>query len=385
MSQPQHESLMSDSKSEKSPETPPKKPDQAKPANGKSGLFMDVIFNLVVFGSICALGYLLYEQDKAINVLFSQQNDINSVRRDAQTLTSGLEDIIRQLQAELAATQESLASLNSDHELQLETLRKELISTRLGLSNRYASANQESLLTEAVSVLRLAQQHLIVSRDLKTAQALYLSADNLLKQVDDPLMFSVREILAGELAAIRAVSEVDTAAIYLQLGAIGDQINQLSVTNDLKEQIAEGDRVNILDESAAQSDGLWDRMKTSLKTSLDTFLVVRRRDAPLQAMMTPGQEAALMQSIRLQLEQARTALLKGEQEIYSNSLGRAHQAVEQFLSGDLAVRSSVLDALGSLQGRRIVSEIPPLNRTRVALEEILAVRASQPAEAEEPR
>jgi len=224
-----------------------------------------------------------------------------------------------------------------------------------------------------------------VSRDLKTAQALYLSADNLLKQVDDPLMFSVREILAGELAAIRAVSEVDTAAIYLQLGAIGDQINQLSVTNDLKEQIAEGDRVNILDESAAQSDGLWDRMKTSLKTSLDTFLVVRRRDAPLQAMMTPGQEAALMQSIRLQLEQARTALLKGEQEIYSNSLGRAHQAVEQFLSGDLAVRSSVLDALGSLQGRRIVSEIPPLNRTRVALEEILAVRASQPAEAEEPR
>lgn len=81
-----------------------------------------------------------------------------------------------------------------------------------------------------------------------------------------------------------------------------------------------------------------------------------------------------MQGISLEIEQARTALLKGRQEIYDSSLANARDGIATWLGGDAAVKASVLSALDSLQGRRIVSEAPPLNRTRAALEDLLATR-----------
>jgi uncharacterized protein HemX len=74
----------------------------------------------------------------------------------------------------------------------------------------------------------------------------------------------------------------------------------------------------------------------------------------------------------VQIEQGRTALLKGEQEIYASSLGKASQNIEQFLVGDEAVKASLLSTLEDLRRRRVVTETPPLNRSRAALEQILS-------------
>jgi len=87
--------------------------------------------------------------------------------------------------------------------------------------------------------------------------------------------------------------------------------------------------------------------------------------------MTPGQEAALLQTVRLQLEQGRTALLKGEQEIYSASLLQARNNINNYLSGEASMKNSILASLDGLINRRIVTEGPPLIRTRSALDQII--------------
>lgn len=362
-------------------------------------VFFRILFNIVLLAGIGLAGYFLVEQDKAVNVLFEQQNGLSTQRNETveqisqlqnsmQALSdemSSLDDVQNQISAVRQETsaqiQQQVQQLARQQAAEIARLQNELVSTRLRISSTNSGASQQWLLAEAVSLLRLAQQQLIIARSVRTAQALYLAADDVLKQIDDPAVFAVRDILAGELATIRAVPEVDVQDIYLQLGTISNQLAGLQLTNDLAAQTADGERVTVFSASAEAEPGLFAGLFSSMKNLLNRFLVVRRRDEPIQALMTPGQEAALLQTVHLQIEQGRTALLKEEQEIYSRSLGQARNNIEQYLSGDAALKANILSNLDTLLGRRIVTEVPSLTRTRAALEQILLSSNELSAEA----
>jgi len=359
-------------------QAPGEKPARAE--KSRAGSFINMFFYLVLVGSLGYTGYMVYEQDKAVNVLFEQYNGLVQARNGNTNLLNTLQESQGTLQQNQSALQNSLASVRQEaaelvaaQAAEIQALQNELVSTRLRINESNPGASQEWLLAEAASLLRLARQHLVVTRNVRTAQALYIAADDVLKQIDDPAIFAVRETLAGELAAIRAVTEVDVSSMYLQLGAVADQVNSLAVTNDLATQIAQGESVSLATEEAS-GEGMISRFFTRVRNSLNNYFVVRRRDVPIQPLMTPGQEAALMQTIRLQIEQGRTALLKGEQAIYSASLEQARNNIEAYLAVDEGVRNSVLQTLDNLRARRIVTEVPPLNRSLQALDQILSTR-----------
>lgn len=358
----------------------------ASPAHrstSRAGGIFSLFLHIILLAAVGILGYLMYEQDKAVKVLFEQQNSLSSQRNSTgeqvSQLQASLQSLENQLQDQLAETQQASATLTrnliqesmQEQDANIERLQNELISTRLRINTNNPGASQQWLLAEAASLLRLAQQQMVVARNIRTAQALFIAADDVLKQIDDPAIFSVREILAGELAAIRGVSEAPVQDIYLQLGAIAQQMESLQVNNDLQQQVATGERVALFNNESIEEPGLLSQFFSKLGNVVNRFLVVRRRDTPLDALMTPGQEAALMQTIRLQLEQGRTALLKGEQEIYSASLLQARKNIADYLSGEAALKNSILSSLDTLIERRIVTEVPPLIRTRSALDQII--------------
>ena len=355
----------------------------ARRSSSKAGGIFSLFLNIILLAAIGVLAYFMYEQDKAVKVLFEQQNSLSSQRNNTgaqvSQLQSSLQSLESQLQNQLAETQQASASLTRDliqqsmqgQDADIERLQNELISTRLRINSNNPGASQQWLLAEAASLLRLAQQQMVVARNIRTAQALFIAADDVLKQIDDPAIFSVREVLAGELAAIRGVSEAPIQDIYLQLGAISEQLESLQVNNDLEQQVAEGERVALFNNERIEEPGLLSQFFSSLGSVVNRFLVVRRRDTPLGALMTPGQEAALLQTVRLQLEQGRIALLKGEQEIYSASLLQARNNIADYLSGEASLKTSILSSLDTLIQRRIVTEVPPLIRTRSALDQII--------------
>ena len=355
----------------------------ARRSSSKAGGIFSLFLNIILLAAIGVLAYFMYEQDKAVKVLFEQQNSLSSQRNNTgaqvSQLQSSLQSLESQLQNQLAETQQASASLTRDliqqsmqgQDADIERLQNELISTRLRINSNNPGASQQWLLAEAASLLRLAQQQMVVARNIRTAQALFIAADDVLKQIDDPAIFSVREVLAGELAAIRGVSEAPIQDIYLQLGAISEQLESLQVNNDLEQQVAEGERVALFNNERIEEPGLLSQFFSSLGSVVNRFLVVRRRDTPLDALMTPGQEAALLQTVRLQLEQGRIALLKGEQEIYSASLLQARNNIADYLSGEASLKTSILSSLDTLIQLRIVTEVPPLIRTRSALDQII--------------
>lgn len=357
---------------------PQKTEKKAAPGRGIA-VFVDIVFNVILVGSMCFIGFMLFEQYKSIEVLFAQQNALGNQRNDTGIRLDQLQVTVQTLENALALAREESADSILDYAAEIERLESELVSTRLRISSNNSGASQAWLLEEAASLLRLAQQHLVVAKSVRTAQALYIAADDVLKQIDDPAIFAVREVLAGELAAIRAVDEVDVREIYLRLGAVAEQAATLQVSNDLAAQIAEGAPVEFA-QDAGEEAGWVSRLMSSIGNTLDKYLVVRRRDLPLQPLMTPGQEAVLMQTIQLQIEQARSALIIGRQEIYTQSLELAQANIDQFLSGNASVKSVVINTIDNLKQRRIVTEPPPLNRTRTALQALLVATQTQTIE-----
>ena len=373
------------------------KKNSSSPSSGSAvSKAIKLLFYFILLTGLGAICYQVYQQDKAVSVLFEQQNNFNTQRNDAgaeinqlqssvQALTNAMTGLGSQLevvkQDTSAQIQMQVDELAQQQKAEIDRLQNELVSTRLRISSSNSGASQQWLLAEAASLLRLAQQQLILARSVRTAQALFIAADDVLKQIDDPAIFSVREILACELAAMRAVPEVDAQDIYLQLGAVSNQLAGLQVSNDLATQLGDGDRVTIFNGSENAETGVLSGIFNSMKNLLNRFLVVRRRDEPIQALMTPGQEAALLQTVRLQIEQGRTALLKEEQEIYSGSLAQARASIDQYLAGEPALKASILSTLDELIGRRIVTEPPSLVRTRLALEQILLSAEQQTSEA----
>ena len=53
---------------------------------------------------------------------------------------------------------------------------------------------------------------------------------------------------------------------------------------------------------------------------------------------------------------------------------RVSELQDRFLVGDETVKTALLTTLEDLSRRRVVSEAPPLNRSRAALEQILSTR-----------
>ena len=361
------------------PATPTKAVKKPAGRNGRNkiAVAVDMFFNLIFLGSIVFIGYMLYEQDKAVNNLFGQQNEFAGQRSNNDARFAAQQTALEDLQASIAGARQEAAELVAVQAVEIERLNNELVSTRLRINSSSAGASQAFLLAEAASMLRLARQHLVLARDMRTVQALYIAADDVLRRIDDPAIYAVREMLAGELVSIRAVAEVDVSSMYLQLGAVAEQVSSLRVTNDLEAQIAAGEQVP-LSADEIRGEGNWlGRFFSRIRNTFSNYFVVRRRDVPIQPLMTPGQESALMQTIRLQIEQGRTALLRGEQEIYTASLAQARDNIAAYLAGPGNTRDSILAALDNLRTRRIVTEVPPLNRALPTLEQLLS--AQEPA------
>jgi uroporphyrin-3 C-methyltransferase len=361
------------------PATPTKAVKKPAGRNGRNkiAVAVDMLFNLILLGSIVFIGYMLYEQDKAVNILFGQQNEFAGQRSNNDARFAAQQTALEDLQATIAGARQEAAELVAVQAAEIERLNNELASMRLRINSSSAGASQAFLLAEAASMLRLARQHLVLARDIRTTQALYIAADDVLRRIEDPAIYAVREMLAGELASIRAVAEVDVSSMYLQLGAVAEQVSSLRVTNDLEAQIAAGEQVP-LSADETRGEGNWlGRFFSRIRNTFSNYFVVRRRDVPIQPLMTPGQESALMQTIRLQIEQGRTALLRGEQEIYTASLAQARDNIAAYLAGPGNTRDSILAALDNLRTRRIVTEVPPLNRALPTLEQLLS--AQEPA------
>ena len=160
-------------------------------------------------------------------------------------------------------------------------------------------------------LLVLAHDRLQLEHDVKSALVALDAADARLAQLSDPQLFPVREALAQERTALRAVPQVDLASASLTLSSLIGRVASLPLQSHAPTQFHSPDAR----ESAASGgapDG-WQRLLAAVKTAVSSLFTIRREDNSSGAMrlLPPEEEAVVYHVLSLRLEGARVALLSG--------------------------------------------------------------------------
>ena len=236
-------------------------------------------------------------------------------------------------------------------------------------------------LAEIEYLLRLANQRLLMSSDMHGAKKLLSSADDMLHSLDDYDLFAVREALAEDIAVLNAVQEFDQEGVYLQLQALGEQIQSLELLEVDQFKPSKDVPNNQVTETASEDK---DWKSTALSTLLhawqgfaDLFRFTSSRERPIEVLLTPEQENMVRQNLRLLIEQSKLSLLARQQTIYKDSLTQAAEWLNKYFSRSGVSSQAVLKELSLLATLDINPELPSINRALETLKHYQLQPATQ--------
>ncbi|MBT2338163.1 uroporphyrinogen-III synthase [Pseudomonas fluorescens] len=233
-------------------------------------------------------------------------------------------------------------------------------------------------LAEAEHLLRLASLRLSALQDINSAQALVQGADEILREQDDPGSFAAREQLAKTLAALRSTEQPDRTGLFLQLGALREQVQQLT---ELAPEYK--DRGESLLGLTADGDGAsrwaqwWDQLSRYIRIDFNADENVR----PLLA----GQ--SLMQvrlALSLALEQAQWAALNGQAPVYTQALTEARDVLKHNFNQDNPQSKIMLDRVAELSSQPVTVVTPDLTGTLSSVQAYLERRNLNAEESVKP-
>lgn len=285
-----------------------------------------------------------------------------------------LEKLEESVEADLGRVEQRIQQLGEVQPIlqrqaeQLKSLEQQLGEQRKALGAMTGSDRDAWMLAEVEYLLRLANQRLLMTGDADSARALLASADGILRQLEDGGLHAVRRAVAADRAALRAIPRVDVEGIYVRLAALVDQIAGLEVfTLPAHEEAA----------APENEEGWQARLRHGYQQALaklSDYIAIRRREAPVEALVDPQLEDLMRQNTAMLLQQAQIALLSGNQRLYAESLQRTRRWISEFFLLDQRVAESVLREIDDLSDEVVEVSLPDVSGSLQALEAALDQR-----------
>jgi len=310
---------------------------------------------------------------------WQQWNNHQAVMQTLQSLkqdTAQLEDLYGDrgsLQSQrLQSLEEKLASqreLIATQQRQIDHNARELLEA----GNR---TRTDWLLAEAEYLLRIANQRLMIEKDIRGAMSALEAADEVLTESDDIGVYPVRQQLAREILALKGLTGVDRTGLYLTLEAAIDSIHQLTDQALISEN-APGFVVNAAQGESAgtgEEPGAVVQAWNKVKATLMQVVVVRRMDEPVKPLLSPDQSAYARLNLQLMLEEAEMAVLRGNQPLYERALTKARTTIDDWYNASNPRVTALSETLAELAGKNVDPELPDISQSLDLLKERLAGR-----------
>ncbi|HBC33808.1 MAG TPA: hypothetical protein DC045_05675 [Marinobacter adhaerens] len=297
---------------------------------------------------------------------------IESLKQDTAQLEDLYGDRGSQQSQRLQSLEEKLASqreLIATQQRQIDHNARELLEA----GNR---TRTDWLLAEAEYLLRIANQRLMIEKDIRGAMSALEAADEVLNESDDIGVYPVRQQLAREILALKGLTGVDRTGLYLTLEAAIDSIHQLTDQALISENApgfvvsaAEGESAGTGEEPGAVVQA-WNKVKATLMQ----VVVVRRMDEPVKPLLSPDQSAYARLNLQLMLEEAEMAVLRGNQPLYERALTKARTTIDDWYNASNPRVTALSDTLAELAGKNVDPELPDISQSLDLLKERLAGR-----------
>ncbi|MFT5483495.1 MAG: uroporphyrin-3 C-methyltransferase [Halieaceae bacterium] len=358
---------------ETSPEPPPVKSGPKKAAPQKSarrsgGMATLLLWVLVLLAAMAAGGsaWLALQGQQRLAVFQTELEKIDSsaAARDSNT---------KRLQAAQSELDSRLAKVQKQQAGDMLSVRQSLSEHRRRLAEMATTDRDDWLLAEAEYLLRLANHRLLMGGDTAASAALLQAADDIVRELDGIALHDIRLAIANDMAALRASGRLDTQGTWTRLEALGAQVDRLAMFT-----LPEPAPATRSEDAAA---GWRDRLLSGFRGALDKlsqYVVIRRREEVYEPMLSPEHEQLARQNLRLMLEQAQSALLSHNPDLYSASLDKASRWLSEYFTLSESGARSILTEIDALIKVQVTSELPDISGSLLVLKSHIETNHSNP-------
>jgi uroporphyrin-3 C-methyltransferase len=286
-----------------------------------------------------ALDARLLQVESAVASLRRSQEALNQKLTDTRARTGLLRDEV------LAVTQRS--SLLEDSVRELSNTRRDGVAALR--------------LDEVELLLSLAQQRLQLAGDLPGAVRATELAEGVLSSQRDPALLDLRQTLAQELSALRALPKNPAAIAAGELDALEAVLPKLADNGVGRLPAARAD-------AGAESG-------SGLQRLLDSLVQVRRSGE--QDLLAPADRQAGQAALALEIALARTALGRGDEAGFRRSLLRLDGWLQRLYRDSPQLRER-RQHLAKLRTLALTYQLPTAGSTLAQLHELQRRRPVQP-------
>ncbi len=345
-------------------ESPAEQHSVDKPQRRRGGALAALAL-LLALAALALAGWVYYQL-----IYLSNQQDA-AFFAEMKVAMQGYDSRAQSTAAALDRQRERLAEIDSTIDQQRAVSQRQIQQLSDKMQSLSTVDRNDWLLAEAEYLLRLANQRLQLSGDSRAAGRLLASADDILRELDDPALHPVRAELAKELAALRNSSDFDLEGAYLQLQGLAEAAEQLEVYQApayTPELLPATDDASWQEGLKAGFDRAWAKLRS--------YVRIRQHDEKFVAELAPEQADALRASLRMMLEQAQLALLAERPKLYVRSLDKATAWLQRYYPLNER-REALLAQLAPLREAEIRAERPDISASLRALKEYTKARRWQ--------
>ncbi|MDX1694608.1 MAG: uroporphyrinogen-III C-methyltransferase [Ketobacteraceae bacterium] len=333
---------------------PQKEKALSKQSSSSFPTVLAVIALFIALAAAAGIGYL-WNESRVDNARLAYEK--SSLQADIKAQDARLEALqatITALGKELQDTENFAATVKANN----QTLDGRVAAIESEIAEMTGSSRIDWMLREVEHFVMVAERRLSLLGDVDGALALMIEADQLVREMAEPAARPLRNAIQSDLMLLQQASDVsvDTEGLFARLSLLSEKVPALRAASINYEMSLESKKQT----ETVPGDGLayaWYEVKRFL-TSL--VRVQRVTDGEIKPLLLQDQQIFVEQNIRLLLEQAQLALLRGDQVIYETSLGEVESRIREYLRTNTKEAESFLKSIAQLKAAVVNPPVPSI-------------------------
>lgn len=235
-------------------------------------------------------------------------------------------------------------------------------------------SRREFFQSEALYYLQIANAQAALADAPEVAVNALQLADDKLRQAANPALEGVRRRISADIAALRAVPELDTTGTSFRLQALATEVYNWPFRYSVPERFGN----ELPDSATADELGPWQRFKSVVQGVISSVVSVRKVDAAPEAQLAAVDQAIIRETVRAELQLARLALIDGNTELYQQALARVAEQTGRYFDTDASAVEAGLEQLAELAELELPGDLPEASSALQLMLSMSAALARQP-------
>lgn len=230
------------------------------------------------------------------------------------------------------------------------------------------AASDNRVIAEALHLSQIASWRVQTERSNRIPLALLNNADVVLSRLEGINIATAREVLAADIQALQRVDTVDYEALFLELSLMATNINQLKMVTSAP-TLPSVTKPSVTKPSTADIEDVSDILEGFID-NLGQLVRIRQHNQPITPLLDAADQKVVRHNLLFQFQYAQTALLRGQQSLYQQSLTAAKAALEQYFQQSTDLQT-ILQRLDQLVDTRIAEPLPRVDASVQAIQALM--------------